>query len=267
MTRGAAIFAINNGTTDYRAMAAWSAKRIRRHLDLPTTLITDSPCQDTAFDQVIVTSVGPAQSRWFDDIDALVPWHNQSRPTIYELSPYDETLLLDADYVVASDSLSSAFDVPLDLACYRWAYDVTGTSDYSDLNWFGRLHMPMSWATVIMFRRSQYAEMVFQMMQMIRTNWQHYRDLYACGRSVYRNDYAVSIALSTVNGHAPNYPGLPGRLANVDPKHRIQQLDEDVFRIQWITQDKNLRHMTLNGTDVHAMCKKQLGDIVAHSKI
>ena len=43
LTQGVVIFAFNNEATDYIAMAAWSAKNIRRHLELPVALITDDP--------------------------------------------------------------------------------------------------------------------------------------------------------------------------------------------------------------------------------
>ena len=41
MTTGALILAFNNEHTDYLAMAAWSADRIRQHLDIPVAVITD----------------------------------------------------------------------------------------------------------------------------------------------------------------------------------------------------------------------------------
>jgi hypothetical protein len=55
MTAGALIFAFNNEKTDYVAMAEWSARNIRRHLDIPVAIVTD--CTDTdrtrTFDRVI----------------------------------------------------------------------------------------------------------------------------------------------------------------------------------------------------------------------
>ena len=43
LTQGMLIFAFNNEATDYIAMAAWSARNIRRHLDLPVAVVTDAP--------------------------------------------------------------------------------------------------------------------------------------------------------------------------------------------------------------------------------
>ena len=59
MNTGALIFAFNNQETDYVAMAVWSAQNIRRHLNIPTSIVTDRSIDHAVFDQVIVTSVAP----------------------------------------------------------------------------------------------------------------------------------------------------------------------------------------------------------------
>ena len=41
MTKGILLYAFNNEVTDYEAIAEWSAKRIKKYLGLPTTIITD----------------------------------------------------------------------------------------------------------------------------------------------------------------------------------------------------------------------------------
>ena len=43
MTTGVLIFAYNNEQIDYLAMANWSAKNIRRHLNLPVCVVTNTP--------------------------------------------------------------------------------------------------------------------------------------------------------------------------------------------------------------------------------
>ena len=95
---------------------------------------------------------------------------------VYNLSPYDETLVLDADYVVCSDQLNRLFEMSPDFLAPITAYDVTNTRTFDDLNWFGNNRMPMAWATVMRFRRSLLSKSVFDMMSMIRNNWQHYRN-------------------------------------------------------------------------------------------
>lgn len=250
MTKGVLIFAINNGSIDYQSIARWSAERIKQHLDLPVTLVTDTS--------------DSAGSRYFDDFDQVVDWHNHSRTTAYDVSPYEHTLLLDADYVVSSNQLLTLFNQDQDFLCHRFAVDATGLNDYSGLNWFGRNHMPMSWATVVCYRKGVFARNVFDMMSMVKQNWSHYCALYGIGRSTYRNDYSISIALNTLTGHQAHWPSIPWSLVSVDPKHRLTQTGTDSFRVNFETPDKKLKWIELVGQDFHAMCKKDLGDIVAN---
>jgi hypothetical protein len=182
----------------------------------------------------------------------------------YTLTPYNQTLVLDADYIVASDQLQSVLDSTEDFMCHRTAYDVTGLQTFDDLNVFGQHQFPMWWATVMMFRTSERARLIFESMQMIRDNWTHYRNLYANSRSTYRNDHALSIALNIENGHTLKNTDIPWGLASSTPEHRLTQLDQDRYRVDFVTADKRPRWIELT-TDFHAMGKQQLGDIVANN--
>ena len=263
MTTGALIFAFNNEQTDYLSMAAWSAKNIHRHLGIPVAVVTDyeNPLGD--FDYVITAQAQSGGQRYFSDYDTNVTWHNTNRMDAYQLSPWDQTLVLDADYVIASDQLRTVLNSHQDFMCYRLARDVTGLQTFEDLNYFGNHCMPMWWATVMMFRRSTAAELLFDSMQMIRDNWMHYRNLYKNPVSTYRNDHALSIALNTLNGHTLCVDEIPGTLASITPEHRLTQIDADSYRVDFLTPDKKARWITLT-QDFHAMGKQQLGAIVAN---
>jgi len=249
MTAGALIFARNNEKIDYVSMAQWSAKNIERHLGIPTHIVTDdlSSCTNT---------------RHFTDVGA-VTWYNLNRMDAYRLSPWDRTLVLDADYVVAGNQLRSLLDIDQDFLAHRWAYDVTGCNNFEGLHSFGNVKMPMWWATVMMFRRSRQAELIFDSMQMIRDNWTHYRNLYKNTNATYRNDHALSIALGIVNGHTVNHPGIPWSLASLTPDHKLTQLDKDCYRVDFVNTENKSRWIELR-QDFHAMGKQQLGAIVAN---
>ena len=249
MTTGALIFARNNETTDYVAMAKWSAKNIQRHLGIPTHIVTDDTRTDSG-------------SRHFADA-GNVTWHNTNRMDAYTLSPWDRTLVLDADYVVASDQLGSLLDSDQDFLAHRWAYDATGCNDFEGLNWFGNVRMPMWWATVMVFKKSKSAKLIFDTMAMIRDNWTHYRHIYKNNVPTYRNDHALSIALLIVDGHTLDHPGIPWRLASVTPEHQVTQLDKDRYRVDFVNTEGKKRWVELR-QDFHAMGKQQLGDIVAN---
>jgi hypothetical protein len=250
MTTGALIFAYNNEQIDYVAMAQWSAQNIERHLGIPTTIVTDNNVQSN-------------NVRYFSDV-GTVTWHNLNRMDAYNLSPYDQTLVLDADYVVASNQLQLALDSQEDFMCHRTAYDVTGLQTFADLNVFGQYQFPMWWATVMMFRKSKHARLIFESMQMIRDNWTHYRNLYSNPRSTYRNDHALSIALNIENGHTLQTTDIPWGLASLTPEHKLTQLETDCYRVDFVTSDKKPRWIELT-SDFHAMGKQQLGDIVANN--
>ena len=250
MTTGALIFARNNDQIDYEAMARWSARNIERHLGIPTHIVTDA-------------TETTDNTRYFSDV-GTVTWHNLNRMDAYKLSPWDRTLVLDADYVVASDQLKSLLETDQDFLAHRWAYDVTGKNNFEGLNYFGDNQMPMWWATVMMFRRSQHAELIFDAMQMIRDNWAHYRNLYKNSSITYRNDHALSIALGIVNGHTLNHAGIPWKLASLTPEHKLTQTEQDCYRVDFMNTENKPRWIALT-QDFHAMGKQHLGEIVANN--
>jgi hypothetical protein len=248
MTTGALIFARNNEHTDYVAMAHWSARNIKRHLGIETHIVTDESRTDSG-------------SRHFNDVGKAT-WHNTNRMDAYRLSPWDRTLVLDADYVVASDQLRGVLDCDVDFLAHRWAYDVTGCNDFKGLNYFGETHMPMWWATVMIFNKSKQAEMIFDTMAMIRDNWTHYRNIYKNNTPTYRNDHALTIAMLVVNGHTLAHCEIPWRLASAMPDHKLTQLNQDRYRVEFQNGQGQSRWIELR-QDFHAMGKSQLGEIVA----
>jgi hypothetical protein len=265
MTAGVLIFAYNNEHIDYVAMAAWSAKNIRRHLNLPVAVVTNTaPPLNYKFEQIIIADSDGKSKRNFADIAENVTWYNGNRIDAYTLSPWSQTLVLDADYVVASNQLQTLLEVEQDFLAPRQAYDITGLQTFEDLNVYGRYKMPMSWATVMMFRRSKTAELIFECMSMIKNNWQHYCNLYGINRSTYRNDFALSIAMNIVDGHTLSTPNIPWQLASVTPEHALTQVDADTYRVEYVTPNKKPRYITINH-DFHAMGKGHLGAIVANN--
>jgi hypothetical protein len=266
MTTGALIFAFNNEQTDYVAMAAWSADRIRRHLNIPTAVITN--CTDQAqlgnFDQVIYADPISGGTRYFDDYKETITWYNAGRTDAYSLTPWDQTLVLDADYVVCSSELKNVLDMPQDFACHRLAWDMSCIDYFEGLNRFGHHKFPMWWATVMMFRRGNISQYIFDCMNMVKQNWTHYKDLYHIQGPQYRNDYALGIALGIVSGHTLKVDNIPWSLASVLPEHELSQIGVDHFEIKFQDQGQS-KKMDWKDMDFHAMGKKHLGDIIANS--
>jgi hypothetical protein len=264
MTTGVLIFAFNNEHIDYLAMANWSAKNIRRHLQLPVAVVTDQKVPNNYFfEQTIPAKPYSGDIRKFADQENNVTWYNGNRVDAYQLTPWAQTLVLDADYVVASDQLKKLIDTEENFLAHKTAYDVTNLDNFDELNSFGHYNMPMWWATVMMFKRSQEAELIFASMSMIKNNWQHYKDLYNTVHPTYRNDFALSIALNMVNGHTIDHKGIPWALASLTPVHKLSQISQDNYRVDFLTPDSKPKYITL-AQDFHAMGKKHLGDIIAN---
>lgn len=265
MTTGALIFAYNNERTDYVEMARWSARNIRRHLGIPTALITNAEISaDADFDVVIHSKQNAGTTRYFQDYEQTLTWNNLSRPDSYDVSPWDRTLLLDADYVVAGNQLSVLLDADSDLMCHRGAYNIATGDMLDELNVFGQHRLPMWWATVIMFQKSNRARFVFDSMKMVRDNWKHYRDLYGINNRTYRNDFALSIAIGIVSGHTNRFDDIPWQLATVMPDTMISrtELDGDSYIFEWVDAAQQIKYTMFRGMDFHAMGKRTLGEIV-----
>jgi len=269
MTTGALIFAFNNAEINYVTMAAWSAGNIRRHLNIPTSLVTDQinpKFQDAydQFDRVIVVEKPPAGTRHFQDIEKTVDWYNTNRMDAYTLTPYDRTLVVDADYVVANNNFKDYLENDKDFQCYKEAFEPVGAHGFDRLNIFGEHDFPMWWATVMIFRKSTAAQYIFDSMQMIRDNWQHYRDLYKIQRSTYRNDFALSIALGIYTGHTLKVDSFRNRMATVMPDHQLIQTGKDDYQINYTSTAGGPKYVRLRGVSFHAMGKRDLGAIVAN---
>lgn len=266
MSQGVLIFAFNNSDVDYLAMAAWSADRIRRHLNLPVAVVTDGLVVPDKFDVVIPAQPIGNNQRLFNDLGKQLAWHNGNRVDAYNLTPWDQTLVLDADYVVCSNQLRVLFDLDQDFLAHRYAVDLTCEQEDPGLNYFGDYRMPMWWATVLYFTKSQQAKMIFDMMSMIRQHWNHYRDLFKNARKEYRNDHALSIAINTVNGHCAYTGDIPWQLPTLTVGNHIQQLGSDHFRVEFKSLDKKPKYIELNNMDFHILGKQQLGAVIANNQ-
>jgi len=191
-SRGAVVFAFNT-EINYVQIAEQAARLITHILKLPVTLITNQPTDSKAFDQVIcidhtIENRRPGRSQ---------VWKNGNRYQAYELSPYDETLLLDADYLILDDSLLKLFEQEFD-------YRIMTHNQIPDSAWverMGQQSLQYQWATVVLFRKTIKARMLFELVGKIQRNYLYYLNLYMIGRSNFRNDYAFTIANNILNGY------------------------------------------------------------------
>lgn len=223
MRNGALIFA-HRSLVDYIAPARVAAKLVKRHLDIPVCLVTDAEIADSTFDQIVTVDPPSTNNRRYHLVNGqrqLGPWFNESRADALDLTPWDNTLLIDADYFVFNDQLKMLFKSDIDFACYTQAQDLV-TGQYVDQTTGYR---SMSWATVCWFSRR--SRPIFEMWKHVRNNWNYYNQLGDFNQPVFRNDHALTIALDTCAGHIMHKQFIPGSLTNVIPGTQLIDIQPD----------------------------------------
>jgi hypothetical protein len=219
MTRGIVLLGVNNSRVDYIQLAVMAAAFIKKNM--PGTdicLITDDGSRHyhdgkgkwKLGDYFTHLQYVPEEAReLFDNkrpyrdtryyhVDAH--FRNETRSLVYDLSPFEETLLLDSDYLVCNDSLNAVWGSHEDVLMNRSATGLTHeklTGPEEFLNPFG---IPMYWATVMYFKKGPAAKMLFGLVNHIKENWDFYKLTYDFPGFLYRNDYAFSIAIHILNG-------------------------------------------------------------------
>jgi len=220
-SKGVVVFAFNTATTDYVAITDQTARLITHNLGLPVTLITDSASEPKfAYDQVIcINNTGDN----FINGDSKQQWRNFGRYLAYELSPYEETILIDTDYLVLDNSLLKLFATDFDYKLMHHSY----TPDNPLYEKMGETSLPFVWATVVLFRKTERARLFFNLIGRIQRNYQYYRALYNVRERNYRNDYAFAIANSIISGYSLNEDqGIPWPMLTIEKKiERIMLTD------------------------------------------
>ena len=160
MTTGALIFAQNNAQVDYVKLAIFAASKIKQFLNIPVSIITDNTkylletYPNHEFDQIIETSSGASGRKTFHDgalSSKVLEWKNLSRPQIYDLTPYDKTLVIDSDYIVNSNILSAALERDYEFQIYSKSFDLSGWRTTKEFERINQYSIPFYWATTFIF--------------------------------------------------------------------------------------------------------------------
>jgi len=251
VSKGVLIFAINS-TFDYVAAAKFAAKQAKKYLGLPVTLVTNSRIDDECFDSVVyIDDTSNTMRNYISSTGATtsVQWFNESRIKAYDLSPYDQTLLIDADYFMFNSSLATIFDTNSEIACFSEINDITGSN--SNLVRLSEISIPMQWATVLYFTKCPLSKAVFDFMQQIKSEWRYYSLLYSFRNDNFRNDFALSIALQALTGYSTlNFNVLPGRLHSIFSNTNVVSVNDSEVVYSWNNQISKI-----SNTNIHCLNK------------
>lgn len=276
MSKGVFLIARNNGHIDYVKQAVFLAKRIKRYLDVPVSVATDSADYLTntfgtdIFDKIITLDyTNNTNLRYFFDgslSKKTASFKNSNRASVYDMSPYDETLLMDTDYVVSNNLLKSCFNSNSDFMIYKKSDDIAKVRDESEFNSISDTGVDFYWATVVFFRKTETNTIFFNLVKHIEEEWNHYRRVYQITSGLFRNDFAFSMAIHIMNGFQPGdfAQQLPGSMLYTTDKDVLWKMhdDEMMFLVQKKDYLGEYTALKTTGQNIHVMNKSSLNRII-----
>ena len=278
-TRGVIMFAHNNTEIDYFRLAVVNALLVQKNLGIKNiTVVTDphSLAQGEktlgkrlikkAINNIIVIEKDKKfkalNQRLYKDTShttKYLPFYNVNRCDAYHLSPYDETLLIDVDYLILSDTLNHCWGHNNELMM-NWKYqDIMYERKDPSLARLNDMGITMYWATVVYFRKTEYVESFFNIVSHVKNNPQFYKDLYQWQGTLYRNDYSFSIAAHMMSGFVDKgIPQLPTTLyKSFDTDDIHSAIDENTI-VMYLEKPRSPGDFMLTkwqGIDLHIMNK------------
>lgn len=267
MTRGALMYAYNNSELDYFRIACANALMIQKNLGVPVTVVSDegsvqysrntlgSELVDRCFENIIITNRdwNFNNNRNFSDTSFSVKslqFYNCNHWEAYNLTPYDETLFIDADYFVMSSALNKCWNSEKEFMIDHRIF-TPGEAKKPYSKYIDEFGIRLYWATVIYFRKTEYSKYIFDIVEHVQNNYNYYKQLYLFQNGMFRNDNAFSIAIHTLNGFVDSKVELPipGLLMAWDT--------DDIYKINGINDMTVYCEKDIKGTYTLARIKNQ----------
>ena len=273
------MFAHNNTEIDYFRLAVVNALLVQKNLGIKNITVVTDPFSlaqgektlgkrliKKAINNIIVIEKDKKfkalNQRLYKDTShtaKYLPFYNVNRCDAYDLSPYDETILIDVDYLILSDTLNSCWGHNNELMM-NWKYqDIMYERKDPSLARLNDMGITMYWATVVYFRKTEYVENFFNIVSHVKKNPQFYKDLYKWQGTLYRNDYSFSIAAHVMSGFVDKgIPQLPTTLyKSFDTDDIHSAVDENTI-VMYLEKPRSPGDFMLTkwqGIDLHIMNK------------
>ena len=260
-TKGVLIFAKNNEQFNYIKQANVAATMAKYFLDVPVSLITlETDYKDNTsdiWDKVI----------YLDDVEVVngrgvivngkreqITWYNLDRLLAYDLSPYDETILIDGDYLIQNSVLSNVWGsvepMLMNTASrvpskqQEHIYEKVITDGYPSIHWF----------TVCYFRKCEQTEQWFTLAKEVKENNDFYSTTFGSPYTFYRNDITAAIASHVMNGYTDGWiKSLPTRQINSYAPENIIDINKGS-----VTLNTSEGPVRLKDTNVHLLNKLEI---------
>lgn len=212
----------------------------------------------------VVINSGIQYRKYFDGslTHKRLKFKNDIRVHSYELSPFEETLVIDCDYIINNNVLKYCWEQDHDFLIHKSAVDLSGYRYDPRLHTLSDKSIEFYWATVFYFKKNKNTKVFFDLLGHIQDNWNFYRYVYQIEQALYRNDYAFSIAVHIMNGYQNGswVHDLPGKLYYIIDKdvlieHRDSKMKFLVEKEKYKGEYTLIKTKNLN---VHVMNKFSL---------
>ena len=265
-SKGVLVFAKNNNGIDYVKQASYVAKRVKQYMDLPTTIVTDSPVYAQKFPKgtfdTILKIRGDDNSNprnYYDGFSSKeLQFKNKNRFSAFKFSPYDETILMDTDFIVSNNNLNKCFESNSSFMLYKNAKSLSFNNS-TEFDYISDPSIDFYWATVVYFKKTNLSKMFFDLVNHIQDEWGHYRRLYQIKSSMFRNDFAFSIAIHMLNDFKKNkhFEEMPGTLFYTSDRDILDEVYHEKMTFLLQSDNSYIAAMTKN-LNVHVMNKFSL---------
>ena len=275
MKKGIVIYAHNNRSVDYALMALISGGLAKKKLKVPVSLITDPSTIDwmreseifekatEIFEHIIIVNRPETDNtrRLHDGESSLiVPFLNSNRSSVWDLTPYDRTLMIDGDYLIFSDLLNEYWDVDCDVMIGESINDVYDNRrlEYGDI-YVSDVGVKLYWATTVMFTKNAAAKTFFDTVNFIKDNYTYYADVFRFDPRQFRNDVAFSVAKHILDGYEETTVGSLPPVRTLLDKDILEDVKEETL-ILLVSPRLNTEYCAaaLTGMDLHVMNKQSI---------
>ena len=275
MNKGALIFAHNNRDVDYALMAVISAGLAKKHLNIPVSLVSDESTiqwmkesgsydkAESIFDKIILADRSDeGNTRYLADGNkiSVVPFLNADRYNAYNLTPYENTLLLDSDFLIFSDVLSNYWGNEDVLLAHSMSVIEGSRKGILD-NWVSETGIHLYWATTVMFKKNEAGKLFFDLVNVIKQNYNYFADLYRFNPNQYRNDVSFSVAKHILDAYGSDRSINLPPIKTVQDKDILESVSDDgklLFLIHDIMDVNKFSPVRITGSDVHVMNKQSI---------
>lgn len=215
MKKGVLLFAHNNEQINYGLMAYWQAERVRKHLGVSCSLVTDQTTIDVmdaidanwrnSFDKIILQDSVATQTKRYGPASNQLTFHNLDRSNAWDLTPYDETIVMDTDIVIQTPTLSKLWNSAEDLIICDTSTDLYGETP-EEFKWVSERSIKFYWATIFFFRKTPETELFFKECNRVKQNYSWLSFVYELPSGPVRNDFVWSIVAHSLDHSIPTIP-------------------------------------------------------------